>query len=387
MRLAIIGVAPAPYRDRLFERIASASDVELRVFYIHSRDSLRGWTAAPLSYPAEYVPCLTPEGYYHTPLLGAVNPSLPRLLSAFDPECLLIYGHSFMAQYAAVRWAVKRGVPYFLRCDSNNFNIVASRNGAPARWRGVKSWMIRKVTARAAGVLTIGQSNSRFWEHYGVPAGKRIFAPFSVDNEWFGQQASLQRARRRELRRELELPEGRMLLFAGRFVAAKNLERLLNAWLGFDGTGLSLLLAGGGPLEAKLKQAVTGAGLRNVCFRSFQAQAEMPKFYAAADGLILPSLFEPWGLVVNEAMASGLPVFVSERCGCAEDLVQAGANGLIFDPFDVGQIGECLHAFAGFGDGDLERMGRRSREIIEPWSAGRAAASILEAARGAAAVR
>lgn len=383
MRLAIIGIAPAPYRDRLFERIASAADVDLRVFYLHSRDSLRGWTAAHLPYPAEYVPCWTPERFYHAPLFGAVNPSLPRLLTAFEPDCLLIYGHSFLAQFEAVRWAVKRLIPYFLRCDSNPFNIVASRHGRPARWRGVKSRMIRGVTAGAAGVLTIGRANSRFWEHYGVPAGKRIFAPFSVDNEWFGQQTSRQRARRRELRRELELPEGRILLFAGRFVAAKNLERLLDGWRDFDGTGLSLLLTGGGPLEAALREAAARQGMQNVYFRPFQTQAEMPKFYAAADGSILPSLFEPWGLVVNEAMASGLPVLVSERCGCAEDLVQPGGNGLIFDPFSVDRIRECLGAFAGFSEGDLERMGQRSREIIEPWNADRAAASILGAARGA----
>lgn len=384
MRLAIIGIAPAPYRDRLFERIASAPDVELRVFYLHSRDSLRGWTAAPLSYPAEYVPSLTPEHYYHTPIFGAVNPSLPRMLAAFGADCLLIYGHSFLAQFEAMRWAVKQRIPYFLRCDSNPFNIVASRNGRPARWRGAKSWMIRKVTARAAGVLTIGEANSRFWEHYGVPANKRIFAPFSVDNEWFQRETSRQRARRIELRRELELPEGRIVLFAGRFVPAKNLERLLAAWRDFDRSGLSLLLTGGGPLDGALRETVRREGFRNVHFRPFQAQAEMPRYYAVADGLILPSLFEPWGLVVNEAMAAGLPVFVSDRCGCAEDLVQPGENGSIFDPFEVDRIRECLGAFAAFSDGDLERMGQRSREMIEPWSANQAAASILEAARGAA---
>jgi glycosyltransferase involved in cell wall biosynthesis len=384
MRLAIIGIAPAPYRDRLFERIANAPHVEPRVFYLHNRDSLRGWTAAPLSYPAEYVPCLTPERFYHLPLLGAVNPALPRSLAAFAPDCLLVYGHSFLAQYQAVRWAIERRVPYFLRCDSNPYNIVASRSGRPSRWRAAKSWIIRKIGSRAAGVLTIGTANGRFWEHYGVPADKRIFAPFSVDNEWFERQSRLHRANREQLRQEMELPQGRILLFAGRFVEAKNLRRLLAACQGFAARGVSLLLAGGGPLEAALRGQAARQTPRNIHFRPFQNQAEMPKYYALADGLILPSLFEPWGLAVNEAMASGLPVFVSQRCGCAEDLVQPGENGMIFDPFDDGRIRDCLRSFAEFSDSALQRMGQRSREIVEPWNADRAAASFLDAFRGAA---
>jgi len=145
------------------------------------------------------------------------------------------------------------------------------------------------------------------------------------------------------------------------------------------------LLIGSGPVEAALRETVGGDGPQNVHFRPFQTQADMPKYYAASDGLILPSLFEPWGLVVNEAMACGLPVLVSGRCGCAEDLVVSGENGSTFDPFDLNQIRECLRAFAAMSSGDLDRMGRRSREMIKPWTADRAAESILDACRGAVA--
>ena len=156
MRLSIIAIAPAPYRDPLFRRLAGLSGVELRVFYLQGKDSVRGWNAGLFDYPAEFVSCLTPERLYPLPLLGSVNPSIVRRLASFQPSVLVVYGHSYHSQYQAMRWASGRQVPYLLRCDRNPDSIIFRRDGGAVRGRRFKEHIIRYFTTRAAGALTIG---------------------------------------------------------------------------------------------------------------------------------------------------------------------------------------------------------------------------------------
>ena len=368
MRLSIIAVAPAPYRDPLLRRLAELRGVELKVFYLHSKDSVRGWNSGLFDYPAEFVPCLTPERFYPVPVLGAVNPSLTRHLAEFRPDVLVVYGHSYHSQYQAMRWAARQQVPYFLRCDRNPYNLVFRRDGGPVKMARAKERVIRYFTIRAAGVLTIGTANDRYWEHFGVCPQRRFLAPFAVDNEWFGTVAEQHRPCRREIRRNQGLPTGRLLLFAGRLAPEKNLDALLRALRACERSQLSLLILGSGPLQPSLRREAQQLGLDNVFFRAFESQEEVAKLYAVVDGLVLPSLSEGWGLVVNEAMATGLPVLVSRRCGCAIDLVREGKNGYLFDPADGESIIEAIKLFARLTDAEVGAFGDTSRRIVAEWN-------------------
>ena len=385
MRLAVIAIAPAPYRGPLFARLARLSTSEMRVFYLHGRDSLRGWTNGPLDYPAEFVPCLTPERCYPLPLLGAVNPTLTRRLAGFRPDALVVYGHSYQSQYQAMRWAARRQVPYFLRCDRNPDSLVFRRDGGPMKMAWVKERVVRYFTNHAAGALTIGTANDRYWEHFGVRSERRFLAPFAVDNEWFGTVADRYRPHRQEIRRSEGLPSGRLLLFAGRLALEKNLAALLRAMQACGPSQVSLLILGSGPQESRLRQEAQRLGLTHVFFRSFESQEEVAKLYAIVDGLILPSLSEGWGLVVNEAMASGLPVLVSRRCGCAIDLVREGRNGYLFDPVDEESIIESLKRFARLTDEEVGAFGDASRGIVAEWNYERAVDGFQRALRSVAA--
>ena len=112
------------------------------------------------------------------------------------------------------------------------------------------------------------------------------------------------------------------------------------------------------------------AGVRAefVRFEGLKSVRELPPYYAFARCFVLPSTREPWGLVVNEAMASGLPVIVSNRCGCAEDLVEDGANGYTFDPDRTGSLTENLHELSGMNTRELAAMADQSRELIARYS-------------------
>jgi glycosyltransferase involved in cell wall biosynthesis len=377
-RLAVVAVASAPYREPFFARLAKTDGVELRVFYLHSQDSLRSW-AKQGEYQGETIPCLTPEALYSLPVLGAVNPALKRRLAEFQPTCLIVCGHSFASQFIAMRWARCKGIPYLLRCDHTPLNVVTNRENRPVRWAGARGRVVRYFAERSAGALTIGSENDRFWAYFGIPSERRFFAPFAVTNELFIAAAEETRPRKARLREELGIPGGRLLIFAGRFVEKKNLRRLLQAIELSDRENLILLLVGDGPLRSELKRAAAEHAPGRVFFAPFRSQADLAKMYAIADGLVLPSVLDGWGLVVNEAMAAGLPVLVSTACGCAPDLVRPNENGFLFDPQRIDSIAGALMAFADLSQANLVRFGEKSRELIRDWNYDKATAGVCRA--------
>lgn len=377
-RLAVIAVAFAPYREPFFARLAATSGIELRVFYLHSRDSLRSW-AKDGEYQGEAVPCLTPEALYSLPVFGAVNLSLQARLEEFRPTCIIVCGHSYFSQFVAMRWAGRNGIPYLLRCDHTPLKIVTRRGNRPVRWVAARGRVVRYFAERSAGALTIGSENDRFWAYYGIPPERRFFAPFAVENELFIEAADWARSRKSQLRAELGIGLGRLLIFAGRFIEEKNLPRLIEAMMLADREELSLLLVGDGPLRSEVERAAAEHAPGRVFFAPFRAQADLAKMYAMADGLVLPSVLDGWGLVVNEAMAAGLPVLVSTACGCAPDIVRPNENGFLFDPHRVDSIAAALMAFADLSGSDLVRFGEKSRELIRDWNYGTAVDGVRKA--------
>jgi glycosyltransferase involved in cell wall biosynthesis len=167
------------------------------------------------------------------------------------------------------------------------------------------------------------------------------------------------------------------------------MESLGHAEFGPKGSW-SLVLLGDGPLRAAVEAQVAACGLgRFVQFRGAIPYAELPTYYGLAGAFVHASKVEQWGLVVNEAMASGLPVVVSNRCGCAADLVADGENGLLFDPSDPVALSQCLLDIAQ-QDERRNAMGRASRERVREWGPDRFAQGMCDAvmcARGSGPAR
>jgi glycosyltransferase involved in cell wall biosynthesis len=187
-----------------------------------------------------------------------------------------------------------------------------------------------------------------------------------VDNEFFSRRAE-------EVRRaanEFGLPRN-FFVFVGRFIPEKNLLGLIegfrlyrqaagaNAW--------DLVLVGAGPQEEALRKQVAAGAVPGVVFAGPRQLEDLPRYYGRAKCLVLPSSSEPWGLVVNEAMASSLPVIVSTRCGCAVELVRDGANGFVFEPTDVRQLAALLRKVSS-GLAPLEAMGAVGRTMVAAFS-------------------
>ncbi|HZY87165.1 MAG TPA: glycosyltransferase family 4 protein [Gemmataceae bacterium] len=368
LALAVISTHPIQYYAPLFRRLAETPGLAVRVFYLWDfgvqerhdpafGQSLR-WDIDLLEgYDHEFVPNRARQpGTHH--FRGVDNPTLPARVAAFRPDAALLVGYnhpSFLRLLFSPRLARCK---FLLRGDSHR---LVPRRGPGAALRRA---LLAALFKRFAGFLYVGAANRRYYLQHGVPERKLFFAPHAVDNDRFSAARPQAEREAREWRRELGIDEGRrVVLFAGKYEEKKRPLDLLEAFRAAAVPGTTLLFVGGGPLEGELRRRAEG--FSSVRFAPFQNQSRMPRTLAAADVVALPSAGadETWGLIVNESLCLDRPVVVSDRVGCAEDLVEPGANGWVFPAGDVGALAGALRQALGPGV-DLRGMGQRGRELV-----------------------
>ena len=251
---------------------------------------------------------------------GVKNPDLISKIKAWQPNALLVFGWSYHGHLSALRY-FKNKIPVIFRGDSTLLDEIKGV-------RSVLKYVLLKWVYRYVDVaLYVGSNNQDYFKHYGLKKDQLLFAPHAVDNQRFSSNNSTSR----DIRKELGIPkESTVVLFAGKLNAKKAPMLLLDTFLAIAESNSHLVLAGNGELDNELK--LKAKGLKNVHFLDFINQSEMPAVYNACDIFCLPSSGpgETWGLAVNEAMACGKAILVSDKVGCAKDLVKPNFNGLIF---------------------------------------------------------
>ncbi|MBV9480974.1 MAG: glycosyltransferase family 4 protein [Acidobacteria bacterium] len=214
--------------------------------------------------------------------------------------------------------------------------------------------MSKEITHRLAlrqfdGFLSVGERNREYLIHCGVPPKLIFSSPHFVDNEWFAARAAAARKWRDSIRGQWLADESIfVVLFVGKFIPKKRPLDLVKA-LGLlvrKGLRMTAVFVGAGELEKEMRDLVEEQKVQ-ARFEGFRNQTELPQFYASADTLVLPSDGgETWGLVVNEAMACGLPAIVSDAVGCASDLIDEGKTGFTFPKGDYVQLANHLDQLA-----------------------------------------
>ena len=255
-----------------------------------------------------------------------------------------------------------------LRSDSNLYDRVRSKKTLAA-----KRIFANLLRPAIAGVVTIGKANEKYWKHYFGEEFPLTRMPFAVDNDFFRRKALEAAPHRESLRRELGLEPGRpVILFASKLLTRKRCIDLIEAFIRLapsPETSLAayLLIVGDGEERAHLEARVRESGLASIRFLGFRNQSELPQFYDLCDVFVLPSIHEPWGLIVNEVMNVGRPVVVTDQVGCQPDLVHDGFNGFVYPAFDVDALSRCLRRL--LDDPALRAtMGENSLRIIQQYS-------------------
>jgi glycosyltransferase involved in cell wall biosynthesis len=249
---------------------------------------------------------------------GAFCPSLLAYLKPKDFDVIIVGGYSTPSGMLAIEVLRSRRIPFFLNCDGG----FIKEDGV------LVSILKRRYIDSATWGLASGSAAARFLRHYG-PGIKTVYTyPFSSVRREDIAPNPIPEVRKRHLREALGIPGVRMALCVGRYLPVKGFDLAIDAWRGMPYDN-SLVLVGSGPAEPDYRRRVHELGLRNVRILDFQQTEALWRYYDAADVLVFPTRGDVWGLVVNEALARGLPVVTTERCGCAPDLLADGACGTV----------------------------------------------------------
>lgn len=327
------------------------------------------------------------SNYYRVTLFGdahyqdlseeQISTAVIRELSVLRPVCVVVSGWASAEALGALRWCARKEAPAVLMSAS-----TAHDYRRPC-W---KEFVKRRIVARFGAALVGGTPQKEYLVNLGMSPHKVFKGYNAVDNAYFAERAQRMRDGSDRSGRAPGLPRN-FFLFAGRLIPVKNLPKLLQAYaayrLAVGRDPWSLVICGSGGLEKQLKSLAGDLELRDVLWPGFVQKQHLAEYYGCASALILPSIKDTWGLVVNEAMASGLPVLVSARAGCRYDLVRDGVNGWVFDPYDVQDIMRKMLAMSKLGQDRRLAMGRASRQIISTWGPERFALGLVQAVEAA----
>jgi glycosyltransferase involved in cell wall biosynthesis len=373
-KLVVLTEIIAPYRIPVFNALARHEGIDLHVIFLAESDpELREWRVYKdeIRFSYQVLPSWRLRFAKQKILL---NRGLKKAFEQAAPEAIVCGGYNYLASWQSMRWARKNKVPFILWAESTNRDL---RGG---------SWAIEFLKKRfvkdCSAFVVPGKSSFQFVMSYGARERDVFIAPNAVDTEFFAGRAALVREDATKHRQEMQLPP-RFFLFVGRLVPEKGVFDLLEAYGRLPPevrAAVDLVVVGEGTARAELARRAVHIKPGQLHCAGFIHREQLADYYALAEVLVFPSHTDPWGLVVNEAMACGLPVISSNAAGCTADLVHDHWNGWVVRRGDVAQIASAMEELARDTAGRA-RMGNRSRECILSYSPEDCAAGIAEAAR------
>ncbi len=371
MRILIVhNLLWAHYKSSVFQALQTVvhqqSNVSVRVLQIarneRSRASLETTIDAALpAYAYDYE--LLFDRYSEEIGLRERTLALLRRAKAYRPDVINLTGYYDPAQLILLLWAKRKGIRVVMQNESTAADQV--RGG----WKeSFKRWIFRQCD----GFFCFGSQSADYLIQLGVPPAKILIRKNAVDNNALQSIYEKTLPNRAAYQQAMQLRPNN-LVFVGRLIEAKNLPMLLNCFAealnqAAKPANWGLILLGDGTERDALNQQIIDLALtEQVKILPGRPWFRVPEILALSNVLVLPSRSEPWGLVVNEAMACGLPVLVSNRCGCVPDLVHDGQNGFVFDPDHPNQL---THRLIQFMDGtvDTVRMGQLAKQFIAPYA-------------------
>lgn len=298
---------------------------------------------------------------------GEAVKTLRDTLTRVKPEVVFVPGWSDLFALECLRWCVEHHVPAVVMSDSTEWDDKR------VVWR---EWIKSRLISLFSAAFVAGAPHRHYIQMLGMPAENVSTGYDVVDNEYFARQASLHRINQGGNLTQSGLP-GLFFLATARFIEKKNLLTLIDSYACYRNLcggrqPWDLVIVGDGPLREALVRRRSHWGLQEcVHLPGFKQYGELPQFYGLAKAFIQASSTEQWGLAVNEAMASSLPVLVSDRCGCALDLVCKARNGFTFSPGDRDQIARQMLELTSASSERLSAMGAASLDIVRQWGLAR----------------
>jgi glycosyltransferase involved in cell wall biosynthesis len=383
-RLAVVASHVIQYQDPFFRLLAADPDIDLTLIYC-SRAGADVYRDADMKTTLRW-DIETLAGYRHVVLRNfgfgdgytrLINPGIvPALARGRYDMVLFMMGWGSLSALLGIAACRAARVPFFLFGDSS---FPPPATNAAGRLR---AGFLRALFGSTTGFMVSGALNAEYYRHYGADPRRFFLLPWAVDNERFATGCRFADGEREVLRDRLGLSRDAVVfVFSAKLVERKDPMTLLRAYDAMRHRArAALLFLGDGLLRAPMEAFVRERGLHDVRFAGFINQTDLPKHYGVADVFVLPSRYEPRGAVINEAMACGLPVVVTDRCGSLGDIVLDGENAFVYPAGDHAALARSLDRLTA--DAALRgRMAQRSREIIGGWTFERGVEGVKEALR------
>ena len=370
IKLAIIVSHPIQYYSPVFKELSNSPELQVHVFYCWNPDQTSSfdhgfkkdivWDIPLLKgyeYSFSYNKSADP-GTHH--FYGLDNPHIIDEINQYNADAILIYGWKFKTNLNILKY-FKNTIPLFFRGDSHLLDIDNIFQNE------LKNVILRWVYRKIDYAFYVGINNKNYFKEAGLEESQLIWAPHSIENERFNKTDEEYEKRSNELKFKLNIKKSdTIVLFAGKFEEKKQPLVLLDIAKQFAGSNLHFLFVGNGKFEEEIIKASNE--FENIHFLPFQNQLEMPVIYRTADIFCLPSLRdETWGLAVNEAMACSRAIIVSNKVGCAADLVKNGENGFVYNVNNNEELKQILELLKDEKQ-LLTTLGKNSAEIIDNWS-------------------
>jgi glycosyltransferase involved in cell wall biosynthesis len=388
-RVAVIASHVIQYQAPFFRLLAQERDLDLEVIFC-STDGAQPYRDAEMQTTFQWDLDLL-GGYRHRFLRNfgsgdgyarLINPGIvPALLFHRYDAVIFFLGWGTITSLLGIAACRMRGTPIFLFGDSS---FPPPTRGIASRLR---AGMLRTIFRLTDRFLVSGVVNADYYRHYGADERRFHLVPWAIDNARFEESSRFAPGEREAMRARFGIRDEQLaIVFSAKFLPRKDPMTLLRAVDAMQHRDrAAVIFLGNGELRDEMQRFAKEHAL-DVHFAGFVNQTDLPKHYAMADVFVLPTLDDPRGTVINEAMASGLPVLSSDRCGAVGDIVQHGENGFVFKPGDVATVARHLDALAA--DPELRaRMAWRSREIIANWDYSRGVAGVMDALRHQASSR
>lgn len=353
-RILYLTNIPSPYRVEFFNELTKYMDVTVAFELRNAKNRDEAWQSGE-NYKFKSV--------FMKPLItrteSAYCPEVFKLLKEFKNDVIVVGGYATPTGMAAILYLKAKKIPFYLNCDGGFIGDDSLFK------KKVKTFFIGSATY----YLSTGVGADKYLMHYGAKKERIYHYSFSSLREEDIEEAVKKRDEKVSLRNKIGLAEKNMIVFVGSFIHRKGIDILLKACTNMEDT--AVVLVGGSDISAykdmvseKLKEHIYPVGFKN--------KEEMKKYYQAADLMVLPTREDIWGLVINEAMAQGLPVVTTDRCLAGLTLVKNGENGYTVPVEGVEALKQAIEKV--FEGDNASEFGRKSLEKIRNYTIERMAA-------------
>lgn len=382
--LAILSTHPIQYHAPWFRGLAAHPDLDVHVYLCHRatpQEQARAGFGVEFDWDVDLL-----AGYPHSFLKNVASsaghgrfggfdtPEIAKIIREGRHNAVLVNGWNYKSAWQAIWAAWQSGVKVLVRGDSH-LHFQRSRSV-----RFTKLLAYRRFVPRFDACLAPGVWSREYFEHYGARPERIFFVPHVIDFDFMEVENQEAQARRSQLRRQWGLRDDSVVfLFVGKFTETKCpldfVRAVCDAWR--NERCVAGLMVGDGPLRGACESFVR-AHKAPVSFAGFVNQSQIVQAYASGDVLVLPSVRETWGMVVNEAMACRRPGLVSDRVGCGPDLVVAEETGIVFPHGNVPALSAAMVKLAR-NPSQIATMGKKAHNRLQRYSVRVAVEGVLQA--------